>query len=123
MPSMEARPDEFVVSPAVPSGAVTVLRATGRMHAKGAQSLHRQCAELRALGHQHIAVVLSDVTFVSSSGVGVFLASTEEFRHVGGSFHLVAPSPAVEAVIDLLNLRRFLAIAPDVSAVAQTVGS
>ena len=95
-------------------GHFKVLRLTGRLDAAAAQGVQKQCSALRNEGASNLALELSQVTFVSSSGLGVFLALTEEFKEAEGSFHLVAPSSTVAAVIKLLNLDRFLSIAPSI---------
>lgn len=91
-------------------GRFQVLALRGRLDAAAAQAIQKQCSALRLDGVKHVALELSKVTFVSSSGLGVFLALTEEFKEANGSFHLVAPSNTVAAVIKLLNLHRFLSI-------------
>ena len=95
-------------------GTFKVLRLSGRLDASAAQGVQKQCSVLRHEGASHLALELSQVTFVSSSGLGVFLALTEEFKEANGSFRLVSPSSTVAAVIKLLNLDRFLSIAPSV---------
>jgi len=95
-------------------GPFKVLRLMGRLDASAAQRVQKQCSALRNEGAPNVALELSQVTFVSSSGLGVFLALTEEFKEANGSFHLVSPSSTVAAVIKLLNLDRFLSIEPSI---------
>jgi anti-sigma B factor antagonist len=55
-------------------------------------------------------LVLSQIEFLSSSGVGALLALVEEFRESNADLHLAAPSEPVSNAIGLLNLGEFLAL-------------
>jgi anti-sigma B factor antagonist len=101
--------------------ALVVLRLSGRLDGRAAQLVQRRCDEIRQQGHQNLALELSQVTFLASSGLGVFLAETEEFKEVGGSLHLVAISSVVFSVVNLLNVGRFLSIIPTVQELEATL--
>jgi anti-anti-sigma factor len=104
-------------------GALTLIRLNGRLDGKAAQALQTNCEELRNQGFRHLALDLSLVTFLASSGLGVFLAQTEEFKEGGGSLHLVAVSSVVAAVINLLNVDRFLSMASSVEELETTIST
>jgi anti-sigma B factor antagonist len=102
-------PTEFTLTETLREGNVAALAVAGRLDAAAAGGLRRHCTALREAGHRHLALDLSGVSFVASSGVGALLALTEEFGAEGG-LYLAPPSPAVLSVIRLLNLQQFLAI-------------
>lgn len=104
-------------------GALTLIRLSGRLDGKAAQALQTNCEELRNQGFKHLALDLSEVTFLASSGLGVFLAQTEEFKESHGSLHLVAVSSVVAAVINLLNVDRFLSMANNVDELATSIST
>ena len=45
-----------------------------------------------------------------SSGIGALLVLVEQFQEQGGSVRFASLSPAVDSVVKLLNLDRFLSI-------------
>ena len=87
-----------------------VLRISGRLDAKSAQILVRQCQVLLDQGVTNVVITMSEITFVASSGIGSLLALTESFKDAGGSLHLAHLSHAVSSVVELLNLGQFLSI-------------
>ena len=55
--------------------------------------------------------------------LGVFLAQTEEFKEGGGGLHLVAVSTVVAAVINLLNVDRFLSMGSSIEELETTIST
>jgi anti-anti-sigma factor len=101
--------DEFKVSTVEGGDAATVVRVGGRLDAKTSPRLLDHClAERRPGGH--LILSMSEVSFLSSSGVGVLLVLSEKVRADGGTLRLASPSSAVKAPLELLNLNRFLVI-------------
>ena len=90
-------------------GASVVVRVEGRLDAKTAPRLLADCVAARPAGG-HLVLNLADVTFLSSNGVGMLLVLAERSREGGGSLRIAAPSAAVRAPLELLNLDRFLTI-------------
>lgn len=101
---------EFRLSAIQRRDALVILHLSGRLDGRAAQLVQRRCDEIRKQGHRHLALELGQVTFLASSGLGVFLAETEEFKEAGGSLHLVGISSVVSSVVNLLNVGRFLSI-------------
>jgi len=90
-------------------GTSVVVRAEGRLDAKTAPRLLAHCVAARPAGG-HLVLNLAEITFLSSSGVGMLLVLSERSRNEGGSLRIAAPSAAVRAPLELLNLHRFLVI-------------
>ena len=99
---------EFSITEATHEQGAIVLRVTGRLDARNAQTLLRTCRDHEEKGNRTLVINLAEVTFVASSGVGTLLALTEELADAGGSVHLVALSDPVNSVVELLNLTQFL---------------
>ena len=106
----EAVSGDFLMSEIQRQDSLVVLRLSGRLDGRAAQLVQRKCDEVRKRGIRHLALELGKITFLASSGLGVFLAETEEFKEVGGSLHLVGISSVVASVVSLLNVGRFLSI-------------
>jgi anti-sigma B factor antagonist len=88
-----------------------VLRVEGQLDTTSAPVLIKRCQEIGA-ARTNLVLNLSQVTFIASSGVGALLSVLEEFKESGLSLRLASLSPAVQSVIELLNLDQFIAIDP-----------
>lgn len=86
-----------------------IIRVRGELDARNAPGLVEACTQVRRDGRS-LVVNLAGVSFIASSGIGALLALVEEFRQGPGNLRLVAISPAVRAVVTLLNIDRFLGI-------------
>ena len=118
-PSRDSLPilGDFKMTDAPRRGPLMVLQLSGRLDGRAAQLLQQRCTEIRAQGVRQLALDLGKITFLASSGLGVFLAETEEFKEAGGTLHLVAASAVVSSVVNLLNVGRFLSLVPSVEDV------
>ncbi|HET9327103.1 MAG TPA: STAS domain-containing protein [Candidatus Eisenbacteria bacterium] len=101
--------DSFKATTTESRGDSVVVRAEGRLDAKTAPRLLEHCVEARPAGI-HLVLNLAEVTFLSSSGVGMLLVLAERTRSEGCSLRIAAPSVAVTGPLELLNLHRFLTI-------------
>lgn len=81
----------------------------GPLDAQNSARLLERCAVIHKQ-RRHLVLVMSEVTFVSSSGIGMMLALNEDFRGDGVSFRIASPSEAVRSAVGLLNLETFLSI-------------
>lgn len=90
-------------------GRTSVLRVQGRLDNKTAGMLIARCDKVRLGGH-NLVLNLADVSFIASSGIGALLSMAEQFRSDSAKLGFAAVSPAVESVVALLNLDRFLPI-------------
>jgi anti-sigma B factor antagonist len=59
-------------------------------------------------GDVHVAVDMSGVTFLGAAGIGVLVAAANRAREAGGSLSLLAPSPRVRWLLDVLRLEAVL---------------
>jgi anti-anti-sigma factor len=101
--------DPFKIEEGIgPRGAV-VLRVHGRLDARHAPELVDCCTAAR-VRHPDLVLNLSGVEFIASSGIGSLLSICEEHQQQGGRVRFAALSPAVDAVVRLLNLDQFLAL-------------
>jgi anti-anti-sigma factor len=103
-------------------GRTAVLRLKGRLDVKTSPVLLQRVGEIQANG-QNLVLNLAEVSFMGSSGIGALLVLVEQFQEQAGVVRLASPSPAVESVIKLLNLDRFLAIDPSEDKALAEIGS
>ena len=114
---------EFSIDQHATDQGAVVLRVTGRLDARNAQTLLQTCREMEEKGSKNLVLNLSEVTFVASSGIGTLLALTEEFADASGSVHLVALSDPVMSVVELLNLTQFLNIGATEADALEAIGA
>jgi len=88
--------EQFTISTVEQEGRASLLNVGGRLDAIAAVALRKCCSDLWESGHRNIALDLSEVSFIASSGVGVLLALTEELGKQGGNLYLAPVSPAVQ---------------------------
>lgn len=89
---------------------VIVVHVLGPLLPDGSTALLRTLNDLPR-GHKHLVINLSQVTFISSSGIGALMAIAEQYREEGrADVRLAALSPAVTSVIDLLDLHELISI-------------
>jgi len=65
---------------------------------------------------RHCLLDLSDVKFVDSTGVGLFIRLQKKIHATGRQLILLAPSAAVIRALSLMHLQNFFVLAPDLSA-------
>ena len=86
-----------------------VFRLRGTLDTSGATRLTERCRVVMEAG-LHLALNLSEVTFVSSGGIGGLVALSEDFRERHLDLRLSAPSREVLAPLELLCFDRFMGI-------------
>ena len=81
-------------------------------------------AVLAALAQsQRVGVVLSDVSYIDSSGIAALVEGFQNARSKGNGFALVAVSDAVRAVLELARLDRVFPIVADIDSIPDVTGA
>ncbi len=85
------------------SGPVTILDLNGELDAHTASEL--EAAIQRCKDDQHVKIVVNgdQLQYISSAGLGVFMAYIEEVREAGGDIKIASLQPKVFNVFDLLG--------------------
>ena len=85
------------------SGAVQILDLHGELDAHTAAELEAAIQKCQKDNRVHILVNGSNLMYISSAGLGVFMAYIEEVRESGGDIKIAALQPKVFNVFDLLG--------------------
>lgn len=80
-----------------------VIDLNGYLDAHTAPQLERALQDLLESCIYNIIVNFRDLAYISSAGLGVFMAFIEDVRSNGGDIKLVGMSPKVYNVFDLLG--------------------
>lgn len=85
------------------SGPVQILDLQGELDAHTAADLEAAIQKCQKENNVHIVVNGADLMYISSAGLGVFMAYIEEVRDGGGDIKIAALQPKVFNVFDLLG--------------------
>jgi len=87
-----------------PDGArVCVLDLAGELDAHTATEFEAALQKCLDEGHTRLVVSGRDLQYISSAGLGVFMAFVEPVREAGGDIKIAALQPRVFNVFDLLG--------------------
>ncbi len=87
---------------------VSVLTLKGTIETTNASGLEETLARIMDERCYRIVVDLGAVTYISSAGWGIFISEIKRIRRNGGDIKLVAMSPEVREVFDLLEFGNIL---------------
>lgn len=85
------------------------LAVEGRLDGYWAQHLSTAIDEVLREGTHHLRLNLAAVSYISSAGIRVLLATHQQFAAVEGEVRVVEPSAAVRQVLELAGLAAMLA--------------
>ncbi len=92
---------------------VAIVSLKGRLDAASSQEAEQRMGGLIDAGDQSILVNLSDLDYISSSGLRVLLASLKRLKKTGGDLRIACPKPAVRDVFTMAGFHRIFAIHDD----------
>jgi anti-sigma B factor antagonist len=90
-----------------------VLECSGRLNMVSAPQFRETVASVVQGGRPRIAVELSGVEFLDSSGLGALVGALKTARQAGGDLRIAAPSEQVTMVLKLSNIDKILRSYPD----------
>ncbi|MFQ5511020.1 MAG: STAS domain-containing protein [Candidatus Krumholzibacteriia bacterium] len=91
---------------------VTVLTLKGTLETTNATSLEEVIGRILASDRYRIVVDLSDVSYISSAGWGIFICEIKRVRRKCGDIKLAAMRAGVREVFDLLEFNNILRVYP-----------
>ncbi|WP_130485827.1 STAS domain-containing protein [Microcella putealis] len=89
-------------------GGVVVLRPAGRLNMVAAPAVREAVNSIVDSGRSRIAVDLSGVDFIDSSGLGALISGLKSTRQAGGDLRIAGANDQVKLVLSLTNLERVL---------------
>ncbi len=105
----------FSLNPVSSKDGKLVLKAVGQLEAAGAQLLIKECRVHAASDAKLIRIDLSEVTVISSSGIGGLLLVQEDLEASGKTIEFVKLSREVLSVVQLMDLDSLMHIELDES--------
>jgi anti-anti-sigma factor len=89
-------------------GGVVVLKPEGRLNMVAAPAVREAVASIVDGGRSKVAVDLSGVEFIDSSGLGALISGLKTTRQAGGDLRIAGANDQVKLVLSLTNLERVL---------------
>jgi len=99
----------MIVNTAI-DGEFHILKVCGEVDASNALDLDNEIEGLVLKDIKKILVDCSEMTYISSAGLGVFMSKIQDFKKKGIHFALFNVSSNVESVFDILGLNDFIQI-------------
>lgn len=81
-----------------------VVEISGRIDAARAPELEAVIDDLRSKGNKNLVLDMSEVEFVSSSGLRVMLTARKAAQKAGGDLFIAQPSQRVKDTLDIAGL-------------------
>ena len=88
-------------------GSIQLVKIEGRLDANFSLQLEDEVDRLLERGNKNIILDLSDVTYLSSSGLRVFLSINQETKGAGGLV-LVNPREVVKKIFEVAEVQDLL---------------
>jgi anti-sigma B factor antagonist len=98
-------------------GSFTVIEVAGEIDIDTAPQLRDVVTEVTDAGAGRLVFDLSDVTFVDSIGLGVFVLARKKMLLRQGSVGIVAPTRRVVAIFKISGLDELFRVRPTLAAV------
>jgi anti-sigma B factor antagonist len=97
-----------------PRDDVMVLHMAGQMRELGADALREELDKLIEEGHYKLVFDLSEITFISSVGLGQMMRAYRNTTSNEGYVRIVNPQPLVEEVFRFTKLHTLIGIFPTI---------
>lgn len=98
-----------------------VVRLRGELDARTATDVEKVLGELIKLRPRELLVDCQDLRYISSRGLGVFVALFQEIQEKDIRFCLFNLSPSVKNVFRVLGLNEILTIIPERSSLPEAL--
>ncbi|GBF51274.1 anti-sigma factor antagonist [Leptospira ryugenii] len=103
----------------MPNSAI-VFNITGEINLYNSQAIRETLERLLSQGRVHFFLVLEEVRYIDSSGLGVFLGVHSKLSKTQGFLRLISPSEKVRYVLELTKLKNLLQIFDSVEDAAKS---
>lgn len=101
------------------NAGVRIVTLAGALDAGAAGNLRQELGAFVKGGNPRLAIDLSDVDRIDSTGLGALVTTLKAARDRGGDLALAGLTPSVRAVVELTRLHRVFEIYGDVDTAAR----
>ncbi|MEL6589601.1 MAG: STAS domain-containing protein [Bacteroidota bacterium] len=97
--------------------AYITVKPVGEVDAHSSIQIDEKLQELIAQGHSQFHLDASELTYISSAGLGVIISQLDLLNEKQGKLIISGPTPGVMEVFELLGLNQLLTILEDDSTI------
>ncbi len=97
-----------------------IIRLTGLLDAFSEPTVRKVIGACIDEGPKHIIMVLSQIDFIDSSGLGVLVQLVKQAQTGGGSLQLIT-NPRVTQTVKLVRLEKFLCLQPSLEVALENL--
>lgn len=90
------------------AGGTCIMRLAGELDEHTAADFRLRADGAIDSGCRHLILVLKDLRFVDSSGLGVLMGRYRRIVEHGGQVSLVAPPPHIRALLEMAGIPRLM---------------
>jgi len=102
-------------------GNFHILQIQGEVDASNALDLDNEIESLLSKGAKNILVDCSEMTYIASAGLGVFMSKIQDFKKNKIYFSLYKMSEGVKNVFDTLGLHEFIKITESLDLAKESI--
>lgn len=102
----------MAIAPSTSTPRATVVHVAGELDLFAAPQLRQRLVDIIERGSAHLALDLSEVTFIDSTGLGVLVGALKRARGYGGDLSLRAVPPSVLKVFEITGLTKVFWLEP-----------
>jgi anti-sigma B factor antagonist len=106
-----------------PTGDVLVMEVSGRLDNDTSQFFFDCLQGEIEEGNRRVVLDCSDLTFLSSMGIGTLIRAQSRLKQRGGTVKLAAVQGVVADVLRVVHLDRLLDLYPDVDSAVKSFGA
>ena len=97
-----------------------IFRLTGLLDAFSEPTFRKVVGKFIEEGPQHVILVLAQIDFIDSSGLGALVQLVKQAQSAGGSLQIVT-NARVTQTVKLVRLEKFLSLQPSVEAAIESI--
>ncbi len=98
-----------------------ILKPVGSVDSASAQCLEENLATLLDRGTKYVIVDFSEVTFVSSAGIGILLGTVSSLRERGGDLIFMKIPTEIEQIFEILNINDYFIVTNSINELKDVV--
>lgn len=96
-----------------------IVSVAGRIDTTNYNEFEKVANELLSKNVRQIFLDCSKLTYISSSGLRVFLTAMKKMAESGGQFKLIAMQPPIKEIFDISGFSSIFSIYPDLETAKQ----
>jgi len=94
----------FSIDTRIEGNSLPVMELSGEIDVYSSRQLKQQMIAVIESGSKEMVVDLTDVVYLDSSALGVFIGGLKRMREVNGNILLVCPSERIRRVFEITGL-------------------